>query len=65
MIPDKYECDGQMNLFDFSNAHTVQVLRKLKAEIEWRMDHATTIVGESTYKNCLMLIEKAIEDENK
>ena len=65
MIPSDYECDGQMNLFDFSNAHTVQVLRKIKAQIEWNKDHATTNLAEYTYENCLLIIDKAIEEENK
>ena len=65
MIPDNYECDGQMNLLDFTNAHTLQVLKKIKADIEWKKDHATTNLAQYTYENCLNVIEKAIEDENK
>lgn len=65
MIPDDYKCEGQMNLFDFTNAHTLQVLRKLRAEIEWRKDHTTTNLAESTYLNCLRVIDEAIEEESK
>ena len=62
MIPNNYECEGQMNFLDAS-AHTLQVLQSLKIQIQWREDHATTNVARYTYGNCLDLIEQAIEKE--
>ena len=60
---ENYECDNQMTLFDFTNHHTVQVLERLKADIEWKKDHATTNLAVFTYENCIEAIEKAIEEE--
>lgn len=56
--------EGQTNIFDYSN-HTIRVLEKLKSEIEWKKDHATTNLAEYTYENCLLVIDKAIEEESK
>lgn len=54
----------QVSIFDYSN-HTMQVLQGIKRQIEWNKDHATTNLAQYTYECCLLVIDKAIEEEKK
>jgi hypothetical protein len=62
MLPNDYECDGQINFTDYSG---VRGLLILKDKIEKMSAHPTTIVEECTYKRVIEKIEETIKEVTK